>query len=243
MATVGARPAPDNLGGKGMLGLALAAAGFAGLHLLVSTTPLRRVLVNSVGEGPYLAGYSLMSAITLVWLIRAYGAVPHTEYLWVPHVGVKHALLTLMPIPLWLVVASLLRRNPTSVGQSVDDPAQNARGVLAITRHPFLWGASLWAALHILANGDVASLLFFGSFLVLSLLGTVSIDARRRRDDPGFEAYAARTSNVPFVALAGGRAATGLRDFGILPLAVAALVYGTLLFVHPLLFGVAVLPG
>lgn len=225
-----------------MIQLALAAVAFAGGHLLLSHL-LRERLIGRVGEGPYLGLYSLLAAVTLAWLILAYAAVPHTQFLWLPHVGIRHGMLSLMPLALWLIVASLMRRNPTMVGQSVGDAAAVADGIFAITRHPFLWGASLWATLHILANGDVASVLFFGSFLVLAVLGSLSIDARRRRTDPEFEAFAERTSNVPFVALAAGRARLSWAALGVLPVLVTLALYGVLLFAHPLLFGVVVLPG
>ncbi|MGH7463153.1 MAG: NnrU family protein, partial [Longimicrobiales bacterium] len=38
-----------------------------------------------------------------------------------------------------------------------------------LTAHPMLWGVTLWAGLHLLANGDTASLLLFGAFGLYSL--------------------------------------------------------------------------
>jgi uncharacterized membrane protein len=38
-----------------------------------------------------------------------------------------------------------------------------ARGIQRVTRHPFLWGVAVWAFVHLIANGDVASLMLFGS--------------------------------------------------------------------------------
>jgi uncharacterized membrane protein len=78
--------------------------------------------------------------------------------------------------------------------------------MLRITRHPFLWGVAIWSAFHLLANGDEASAIFFGSFLVLSLAGTSSIDAKRKRKAPeDWNRFAAVTSNVPFAAILAGR--------------------------------------
>jgi len=48
-----------------------------------------------------------------------------------------------------------------------------------ITRHPFLWGIALWALVHLIINGDLASLILFGSLLLLAVGGTLAIDARR----------------------------------------------------------------
>jgi NnrU protein len=50
-----------------------------------------------------------------------------------------------------------------------------------------------WAVLHLIANGDVASFIFFGALAVTALAGTVSIDGKRRRAlGPGWQAFAAR---------------------------------------------------
>ena len=78
--------------------------------------------------------------------------------------------------------------------------------MLRITRHPFLWGVALWAAGHLMVNGDLASLILFGSLLVLAVFGTGSIDAKRRRAlGEKWDAFAAKTSAVPFAAIAAGR--------------------------------------
>ena len=57
---------------------------------------------------------------------------------------------------------------------------------------------------HILAGGDLRSLVFFGGFLLVALVGTLSMD-RRKRANPDFPRFAAVTSHVPFVAIAQGR--------------------------------------
>ena len=59
-----------------------------------------------------------------------------------------------------------------------DDPAT---GILRITRHPFLWGGLIWAVTHFIANGDLASLVLFGGFVVLTIAGPISIDRKRAR--------------------------------------------------------------
>jgi uncharacterized membrane protein len=58
------------------------------------------------------------------------------------------------------------------------DRPEPARGVLRITRHPVMWGVGLWAAVHLVANGDLASLLFFGGFLLTALGGAWHLDRR-----------------------------------------------------------------
>ena len=75
-----------------------------------------------------------------------------------------------MPLALFLLVGGVLIPNPSATGMTgVLDRLEPARGVLRITRHPVMWGVGLWAAVHLVANGDLASLLFFGGFLLNAL--------------------------------------------------------------------------
>ena len=57
------------------------------------------------------------------------------------------------------VVIGLTTPNPTAVAQE-GRVGQPPRGIVRITRHPFLTGVGLWALLHLISNGDVASLVF-----------------------------------------------------------------------------------
>ena len=214
--------------------LVLATAVFLLTHF-VPSTPLRPALVRAIGEGRYRGLYVLVAFATLGWMIWAYAHAPAQQVLWTP---LRHLPLVVMPFALILVVGGLVKNNPTAVGAErmlkADEPAQ---GVIRITRHPFMWGAMLWAAVHILANADPRSIVFFGGFLVLAGLGTVLIDHRKRAlaDWPRF---AGRTSNVPFVAIAQGRNRIAWAEIGWLRPAVGLAVYAALLLLHPWLFGV-----
>lgn len=79
-----------------------------------------------------------------------------------------------------LFVASVSRRNPTKIGGE-NAVAEAARGIQRITRHPMLWPFALWAAVHVIGNGDVAAVLFFGAFLVTALAGMPLTDANLAR--------------------------------------------------------------
>jgi len=144
-----------------------------------------------------------------------------------------------------LIVPGLLTPNPTSVRQEGQLQKPDAvRGMLRVTRHPFLWGVALWAAGHLMVNGDLASLILFGSLLVLSVLGPGSIDAKRRRAlGDAWNGFAAQTSSVPFAAIAAGRQSLKLGEIGWWRLGVAVMVWGALVFAHPFLFGASPLPG
>ena len=64
-----------------------------------------------------------------------------------------------------LVVAGLFTPGPTLAGYEKSGLAQAepARGVLRITRHPFLWGVALWALGHLLVNGERFAVMLFGA--------------------------------------------------------------------------------
>ena len=78
-------------------------------------------------------------------------------------------------------------------------------------------GVALWAFLHLVANGDLASILFFGAFLIVALAGAPSIDAKRRRalGAARWDAFASQTSIVPFAAIARGRNRFVAGEFGL----------------------------
>lgn len=194
----------------------------------VTSTPLRPVLVNALGEWPYRGVYSLIALVTLGWMIWAYGAAPR-EPLWA---GVRAVALVVMPFA-FVLIACGYWRNPTMVGADKllksDDPA---RGMIRITRHPIMWGIMLWAAAHILARGDLKALIFFGGFLGLAALGTLLMDARKK-SNPDWPRFAAVTSHIPFVAIAQGRNRIVWREIGWLrPLIGLAVFFGVLIF-HP----------
>ena len=103
---------------------------------------------------------------------------------------------------------------------------------------------ALWAATHLALNGDAASLLLFGSLLLLSLVGPLLIDAKRRHAfGPKWERFAAVTSNVPFAAIAGGRNRLEWREIGTWRWMTALGAWAAMLALHPVLFGVPALPA
>jgi len=136
-----------------------------------------------------------------------------------------------------LVVIGLASPNPTSVGMegAIAKGADAVHGITRITRHPFLWGVGLWALAHLVVNGDLASLILFGSLLLLSLGGSASIDAKKRRQlGERWQQFAASTSNVPFGAIATGRNALrpALAEIGILRPLLALLVFVATFWLH-----------
>ena len=142
---------------------------FIGAHLVPSQPALRTALIGRVGEGPYKGLFSLISAIGIVLLVVGYGQMQGlargNPQLWVPPVWTKHLVFLLM-IPAMILLAATY----------VPSRIRSAVG------HPMLTALMLWAFGHLLANGDLASVLLFGSFLAYAVYDRISV---RHRPSPG----------------------------------------------------------
>jgi len=224
-----------------MSSLIAASAFFLLIHFGVSGTRLRDLVVARMGEARYRVVFALASVVGLIWMSRAYARAPAVE-LWGQLVGLRFLAFALVLVAFLFVGIGLATPSPTRVGMEskLAQDADIARGIVRITRHPFLWGVALWALVHLIVNGDLASVIFFGSLLLLALGGTASIDAKRRRMfGDAWSRFAQATSNIPFAAIATGRnqLRPALREIGILRPAIAIAAFALLLALHGRLFG------
>jgi uncharacterized membrane protein len=216
-----------------------AAAFFLGIHFVVAGTRVRDVIVGAIGEQAYLAAFSLTSVGGIVWLVMSYNqaAAGGSDVLWDLRPGISHLGPIVVGIAMFFAVSGLLTPNPTSVGMEAA-ATREVTGILRITRHPFLWGVALWATFHLAANGDATSVVFFGTFLVLAVAGTFSIDAKRARNMADeWVAFAGRTSNLPFGAILHRRNSFSLVELLTYRQMVAVAVFLAFLFGHAWLFG------
>lgn len=227
--------------------LIASAVFFLGIHLLVAGTAARTVIVGAIGERPWMGLFSLASLAGIVALIMSYNATVAEGWppLWDLGEGVKHAGGLVIAIAFLLAVPGILTANPTSVGmEALATKAETATGMLRITRHPFLWGVAIWSAFHLAANGDAPSIVLFGTFFLLSVLGTFSIDAKRsRKMGPDWSAFSARTSNIPFQAIISGRSRLVLGELLTFRQAIAVVLFAIIMLSHHWLFGVSPFPG
>ncbi|MHA1537445.1 MAG: NnrU family protein [Alphaproteobacteria bacterium] len=220
-----------------------AALAFVGIHVLTST-PVRAALVGRLGEARFAGLFSLLSAGLLAWLIWAKSAAPF-EALWDPEPWTRHIPFASMPLAFIFMAFALTSRGP-AIGGGKDGIAAGdpAPGFLKVTRHPLFWGIALWAGSHIPANGDKASVYFFGAFAVLALIGMPLQDKKKEAlRGAAWGPFAMRTSILPFLAAIQGRSGLKWSDIFGWRLLLGLALFGGFLFAHEFAFGVPVLPG
>ena len=174
-----------------------------GVHLVPAVPPLRRELVMRLGLAAYKGLFSLISLAGLTMIILGMSQAAFTP-LWQPPEWANSAVPMFMLPALILLVGAYLPGN-----------------VHRITPHPMSWAVVLWAIGHLLANGDAASVLLFGSLGLYSLFAIWSANRR-------------------------GASKATLRltiDRDLIVIGVGVALYVGLVFLHPLLFGVPAISG
>lgn len=201
----------------------LAAAGaFVGSHFILSH-PLRAPLVRAMGEKGFLVLYSLVAVVTLGATVSAYKRAPVTSFLWEVGDGLWAVATVAMLFASILLLGSFIR-NPALPGAAKSAATAQARGVYGITRHPMMWAFAIWGVCHILVYPVAKNIILAGAIIVLALVGAALQDRKKAAQDPdGWTAWQARTSYLPFAAIAQGRAAFG--GFGMHAIAGGILVW------------------
>ncbi len=219
-----------------MTQLLAAFAVFVGLHSVPATPSVRARLVSRLGHGTYIALYSTVSLLALTWLFYAAFNLDYVE-LWASAAWQGWVTFATAPLGLFFVLAGLLSRNPFSTTARRGGGKPGA--IVAITRHPVIWGFVLWAAGHIPPNGDVRSLVLFGGFALFSTGSLVMLEKRaRKKHGAAWASLARSTSVVPFAAMVKGRAALKLDEGMIAALAIDVTLIAWLLGGgHQWLFG------
>ncbi len=219
--------------------LAAAASLFVGVHFLLSSMPVRNRLIGWAGPRGYLALYSIIALALFAWMLWSFRLAPYL-WVWGSPEWARMVVFAAMPVAAMLIAAGYLTPNPSAVlGDYVlkrDDPAP---GIFKVTRHPVMLGIALWAAAHLLANGNVAGILLFGSLLSLAVGGIAHIERKRRASgDPAWQRFTKMSSIVPFAAILAGRNRFSFTVLDWARLAAGLALYAALLFLHGPAFGV-----
>lgn len=184
---------------------------FIGAHAFTMAREQRASAIACLGEGPYKGLYSLVSLIGLVLIVWGFGQYRAGGYtqVWTPPVWTRHLALPLVWIAFVAFTAAYL-------------PGRIRRAL----KHPMLAGLKIWAFAHLLANGDLGSMLLFGALLAWAVAARISTKRRDEVVDHG----------GPVAAPAGWR-----ND--ILAIVIGTAIYLIfLIWLHPLLIGVPALP-
>jgi uncharacterized membrane protein len=212
---------------------------FLAIHIIPSSF-LRPALVSRIGAGAYLGLFSVLSGSAFAWVIYAYSHTPIGQPNWdAGNVGLYLGVI-LMPIAFIFFISAYTSPNPTVVGGGkLVDKEFAYQGINAITRHPLMWAIVLWSIVHVINNSDTTSIIFFGGFGVLAFAGTFLIDAKKSKQlKDGWERYAARTSNIPFIAILQGRARFSLKPLWWRTL-LGLFIFAAVFHFHSSLFGVS----
>src|SRR5258705_10082938 len=144
----------------GLLVMILGLVLFFGVHTLTTQRELRATVVGSMGESGYKIGYALASVAGLALVTWGFANYRATGWIdvWNPPTAFKHITVALMLPAVILVVASYIRGR-----------------IYTTLKHPMLAGVKLWAAAPLLANGDLGSIILFGSFLAWAVFDRISL--------------------------------------------------------------------
>jgi uncharacterized membrane protein len=185
---------------------------FIGTHAFTMARGRRAALIKRVGEGPYKGLYSILALAGIVLIVIGFGQYRQAGYIpvWNPPVWTRHIALALVLFAFIAVAAAYL-------------PGR----IRTALKHPMLAGVKIWAFAHLLANGDLGSILLFGSILAWAVAARINA---KHRDE---------------VTQHGGPAAApaGWRN-DVLAVVIGSAVYVVFAFwLHPVLIGVPVVPG
>jgi len=211
---------------------------FVGTHLLISSARVRPALVAAIGEQAYRGIYSVAAFATFIPLIIVFARHKHAgPMLWYlrDDAPLRGLAWLMMLTALTFLVAGLINPSPGAIG----GPAQERPiGVLKITRHPSFVAFTLFGAAHMLMNGWLGDLLFFGSFPALGILGGFHQDRRKLSElGEGYRRFAAETSFLPAAALMSGRQRWSRADMPWAAIGIGAAATILIVILHPFLFG------
>ena len=192
----------------GLLVMILGLVLFLGVHALTTQRALRARLIASAGEGGYKIGYALAAVLGLVLIFWGFAHYRATGWIdvWYPPTALKHVTVALMLPAVILVVASYIRGR-----------------IYTTLKHPMLAGVKLWAAAHLLANGDLGSIILFGSFLGWAVFDRISL---KHRTDGGAPPIPVGGPGNDFIAVAVGVVAYLALAFAFHPVVIGVPVFG-----------------
>jgi uncharacterized membrane protein len=208
--SAGAETAADRAFYRGcVMGLAVMILGlalFLGAHSFTTQRQLRARVIGATGETVYKIIYALTSLAGIVLIAKGFGDYRAAGLIeiWSPPKWTKHLAAALMLPAVILLVSAYLRGK-----------------IYLAVKHPMITAVKTWAVAHLIANGDLGSIILFGSFLAWAVFDRITL--KRRADAGG-----------PPIPVGGAK-----ND--LIAIAVGIVVYLALAFAfHPIVIGVPV---
>jgi len=213
---------------------------FAGTHILGSTVPVRSWLIRTISLRGFKAVYSLVALATflpLCWVFAEnkhagaflFALTPFSYYL-------AHALMLLALV---VLLQGLATASPlTTVAEMTGRYGSGPRGIQRVTRHPQNLAFMLFGLAHCLTNPYVGDWIFFGGFVIYGLASAMHQDRRVLLLGPEeARRLVAETSLLPFGAILAGRLRLAPREYSLLALLLALVLFVVLRYFHAALFG------
>lgn len=141
---------------------------FLGAHVFTSMRVARADIIAKIGEGPYKGLYSVIAIAGLFMIGYGFAAwrAEGSLQLWYPPVWTKHLAILLM---LFASIFLLSGYMPSHIRIWL--------------KHPMLTAVKTWALAHLIANGDLAGIVLFGSVLAWAVWSRIS---QKRRPEPKY---------------------------------------------------------
>lgn len=121
----------------------------------------RNYFVEKMGEAAYKGIYSLLSIIGFVLIVYGKGDSDFVE-VWTPPVWTRHLTMLMVLVAMLLLSVSQIPNN-----------------FKRIIKHPMLLGVTIWGVAHLFTNGDLASMILFGGFVVFSVIKMLTIEKHK----------------------------------------------------------------
>ena len=214
---------------------------FAG-HIVLLQRGARGWLTTRIGHSGFWSLFTVISACLFGWSVYEALHAPRVV-LWAPQVWQVIIALILIFAGVWIAALGCNIANPLSAFGRDDafDPEQP--GILSITRHPVLWGIWLWGVGHVLANGELPFVIFFGAQALFAFFGIRIIDWRKKKQLGGerWHELAQHTSFLfnPF-ALFFSRFRQGQSSsYWLKRTGIAVAIFLIVLILHPVLIGIS----
>jgi uncharacterized membrane protein len=191
-----------------VLGLVL----FIGIHVFVTLRGARAAVVDTIGKWPYRALFAVLSVVGILLIGFGFGKYRASGWIdvWYPPRWTYYVTQLLMWPASIFVVAAYIRGN-----------------IWRQLKHPMLVGIKTWAVAHLISNGDLGSIILFGSFLIWAGYDRVTL---KYRTDPGSPALPVNGRRNDVIAIVVGTVLYLLLGLVFHPLVVGRAVFGRAAF-------------